>query len=97
MKKIFLFLIIFSSLVLAQEDYNNYDYLTLNFSLDFGFKFENSGKNPELDFVVANLSFFPKTEFEYEVLDDNYNTEPEINVKKDNETVSFLWVSPQRS
>src|SRR3989344_5110499 len=95
MKKIVLIFILLIGMVYAEEDYNNYDYLVVNFNLDTSFSFQPIGEIQKIDLVNANLSFFPKEDQNYDIQILEYFTKPPAEVYESDEITSFSWVEPK--
>ncbi len=97
MKKILiLFLILSLPVVYSQpiDNFNDYNYLDISFSIYGKLKLIQDGSNPVIKELTANLTFFPKKETNQDVLFINERSNPnsEININKDN--IGYYWEKP---
>ncbi len=88
-------LILLSTTTIAQEnDYNNYDNLLIGVKLDANFSIVPTGSNPSIKEVKSTLSLFPKTDTLQKIEALNYYSAPNAQILEDSQKVDFLWSSP---
>jgi len=93
MKKLFLIfmLILIVPFISAQDDYNIYSYLNLDFNLDSGISTVKTVSNPSLNFLITNLTLSPETDSRQSISTININSNPEAKITKSQGAVSFQW------
>jgi len=92
--------LLFSSSVFAQpvSDYNRVRFLKMHFSAQSGFSFQTAtGSKPRIDFVAANLTFFPREEPRATITNMRYITSPQISVVQGDDALAYLWNDPSSS
>ncbi len=100
MKKILFLLLLFIPLAHAQEavnDYNDYSSLEMKVSLDSQFEMLRLGNEAKVDFVLANLSFFPQKDLNLEVEHLEKKSEPAAEITQNQESLSFRWDHPEKN
>ncbi len=99
MKKVFfLFLFLLIPLVHAQSqvnDYNDYKSLTLGVDFTSRFELEQEAEGRRVDFVVANLSFFPQNDVNLDVEKLQAVSTPPAQVSQTQNMISYQWLEPQ--
>lgn len=90
-----LILLVSAIAVFADNDYNNYDYLLVDFDLYTSFSFSPISDSQSLDLVSANLSFFPKEDQNYDIQKLDFFADPSAEIEKAEDIVSFSWQEPE--
>tara|TARA_Y100000310_G_scaffold334233_1_gene413520 strand:+ start:49975 stop:51915 length:1941 start_codon:yes stop_codon:yes gene_type:complete len=91
----FVFLLLLSSLVLAQENiesFNKFSSLDLAFSLTSGMDINQVEAKTSVDFVQADLSFFPKDSHLQSVANFNAVASHDAKVVADDKFTSYKWI-----
>lgn len=92
---ILLVLLILAPFVYSQSvnDYNDYSSLKIGISVNNSFYVTTL--NPKIDFISANLSFFPRTEDVQKVESIDIDSIPASTLKSyDKNTIPFYWKNP---
>jgi len=73
------------------EDFNDFSSLDLQFDLDAKFRILKGSAESEVEFVSANLSFFPKDEFGLELLSFDIMSSPPAAEVQGPDRISYTW------
>ncbi|MCX8147625.1 MAG: transglutaminase-like domain-containing protein, partial [Candidatus Woesearchaeota archaeon] len=91
MKKLLLVLLFLFMLPLCKADLYSSKFLVLNADISTEFEIESDKITPEIEFITANFSFFPK-DFDNQKILSNYFYPPPRNIK--NGVAEFEWRNP---
>ncbi|MBI5391625.1 transglutaminase domain-containing protein, partial [Candidatus Woesearchaeota archaeon] len=93
---IFLFLLLLP-LAIADpaQDFNGYSSIKVRYTSSSSFSLQPQGQNARADFVVANLTFFPREEPKVSITSIRYLSEPSIGVVPSSDVLTFNWYQPK--
>lgn len=90
---ILLVFLLFVQDVFSQAEYNDYSLLKMRVEIDNSFSVKNN--IAKIDFISANLSYFPRTEGNQKVVDLSYWAMPAVkNIGYSEENIPFYWEKP---
>ncbi len=92
-------LLIILPIVNAQQiisDFNQYDYLTLNYQVYGAFEIKEKSNNARTLEVISNLSLIPRQEYNHKILEIKLDSEPQSRTILE-ETATYIWTSPTQT
>jgi len=90
---LFLFIIPFVA-AQPQVDYNDFDAIEVNFNLDSQFFLTPTKPQYGIDFIETDLVFFPQNTVSQNVISLSTKSFPEIEAKRESNSIKFYWSKP---
>lgn len=90
-----LILLIVMPMALAQQiNYNQYSELELKFELYSNFYTQQTSDKHDIDYITADLYFYPREFPTQQILSLNTISTPQIEAKKEDDKIQFKWEDP---